>query len=407
MKKEESLEEISVIKDLIAKGLTDVEFQYFLARAKRAGLDPISGQISAIKYGNNVTIITTIDGLRLIAERSNKYAGQRAPVWCGKDGVWREVWLEKEPPSAAKVGILRHDFIEPLFAIACWDSYKREYNGKLSNMWNKMPDLMLAKVAEALALRKAFPNDLSGLYTKEEMMQADHEPIPESKKAEISAMADLVKQSMEASKTNGKALQLPVVSEQLTVESQEQKEVPPPPTTTQNPPPKSNGKRKEFTDVNELKKAMQTKINNFKKEFNDDKICSDSMAVLHAGFSSLCIGKIVGKRKPIIKFFTGKESSRYLLEAEAQALIKWMDIKYIPEEEIWVPNMAAVHEGEMICKFLIDSNQTAPVENLSEFEKALGITEEKGDAYEPEKAAEATNDTQFADDIYGKTLFNK
>ena len=167
----------------------------FLHYAQRTGLDPFSRQIYMIgrnsKDGKKWTIQSSIDGLRIIAQRSGEYAGQTAPMWCGEDGQWTDVWLHPRPPVAAKIGVYRKGFTEALWAVARLDSYAPKYNGDLTGLWKTMPDVMLAKVAESLALRKAFPNDLSGIYTTEEMAQAEKVNPPAAQIIEATVIESL------------------------------------------------------------------------------------------------------------------------------------------------------------------------------------------------------------------------
>jgi phage recombination protein Bet len=161
--------QVAALKQLGLGNVSKGDLAVLLHYSQKTGLDPFARQIYMIERGGKAQIQTSIDGFRIIAQRSGEYAGQTPTEWCGEDGVWKEVWLSKEFPSAARVGVYRKGFEEALYAIAKWDSYAVPS----SPMWKKMPDLMLGKCAEALALRKAFPQDLSGIYTNDEMNQAE------------------------------------------------------------------------------------------------------------------------------------------------------------------------------------------------------------------------------------------
>ena len=177
-----SAEQISILKNNIAPpNMTDDQLAYCLTVARSRGLDPFKKQVyftlrnKKVKDGNReywvptVTVEPTIDGFRSMAESTGELDGYEGPFWCGEDGEWRDVWLDnKKPPVAAKIVIFRRGRSHGTTGVARYEAYNQ---GGLT--WQKMGDLMLAKCAESLALRKAFPAELGEFYTHEEMGQAD------------------------------------------------------------------------------------------------------------------------------------------------------------------------------------------------------------------------------------------
>jgi phage recombination protein Bet len=156
------------------------EVRLFAKQCERTGLDPFAGQIYAqfrtTDGQEGMTVQATIDGFRVVAERSGAYAGQTGPFWYDKARGWIDVWLSGGSPVAAKVVVRKviAGHLAETSAVAHFDEYaQRKSGGALTRSWATMPALMLAKCAEALALRKAFPNVLSGIYTADEMGRVD------------------------------------------------------------------------------------------------------------------------------------------------------------------------------------------------------------------------------------------
>ena len=159
-------EQTQLISTTIAPGCSNDELRLFAYACQRTGLDPFSKQIYAIKRGGKMTIQAGIDGLRAIAERTGQLDGSET-YWCGEDGVWADVWLNSKPPAAAKTVLHRKGAAHPFVGVARFADYNAG-----QGLWSKMGAAMIAKCSEALALRKAFPADMSGVYSTDEMDQA-------------------------------------------------------------------------------------------------------------------------------------------------------------------------------------------------------------------------------------------
>jgi phage recombination protein Bet len=159
---------LALLSDVYFKGCDEVEIEFCLETCRHLGLDPIAKQIWFVRIWDRelgrevLTPIIGIAGLRAAAHRTGQYGGPLDPLWCGPDGVWRDVWLEQHPPAAAKVAVRRHGFEQPVTGVVTYASaVQTTKSGQPRNKWRTAPVEMLAKCAEALAIRRAFSLEVS------------------------------------------------------------------------------------------------------------------------------------------------------------------------------------------------------------------------------------------------------
>ena len=148
------------------------EVDQFLLECRLRNLEPLAGQIYAVWENGTMQAVATIDGMRLVAERTGLYDGQGDPEWCDAEGNWTDYWSGEDTPIAARVRVHRKGTKVPTTGTANWYDFAPQGDAGADALWNKQggkPAHMLSIRAEALALRKAFPAELSGLYTPEEL----------------------------------------------------------------------------------------------------------------------------------------------------------------------------------------------------------------------------------------------
>jgi len=211
-------EQRAMIRAQYARGADDQEFAVLMEQARLKRLNPLLGQIHFVKRwtrdGDVWATQTSIDGFRSIADDTGLYDGQDEPEFVYEDIANTKTGeVMGKRLVSAKVKVYRKDISRPFPAIVHMEEFvQKTKNGDVTKMWHEKPHVMLAKCAEAAALRRAFPQDLGDLYTKEELAATE----------EQQNIGQQIAGSLQAPPKPGAALQLDAALERIrTVSSME------------------------------------------------------------------------------------------------------------------------------------------------------------------------------------------
>jgi phage recombination protein Bet len=174
--------------------LSDDQFRLFIEECNRRGLDPFCKQVVARveedwRTGEErVCTITTVGAFILLAQRTGQFEGLTPVQWCGEDGVWKELWPDGVQPFAARQGVYRKGFREPVWGTVYWKerapywptpgAAAGEPATVLDKFWEDQPRHMIGKCARVEAIRQAFGEELAGMHTFDEMQRADAQARP-------------------------------------------------------------------------------------------------------------------------------------------------------------------------------------------------------------------------------------
>lgn len=192
-----SREDMELLRETICKGCTPQDFKLFMMVCHRTKLDPFAKQIHAIPRWDSklnrfsMTIQTSIDGFRLVAERTGKYAPGKATEYQFDNGKLLSAtsFIKKQTNDGSWHEVSYTAFFE--------EYCQKTKDGRPTKFWSDMPRVMLAKVAEAACLRKCFPMELSQIYTREEMAQSEvietieTEEVPREKSSNVQKIAQI------------------------------------------------------------------------------------------------------------------------------------------------------------------------------------------------------------------------
>ena len=174
-------DDLDSIRKMVAQTATDDEFKAFMYLCNTYNLDPIKKEIYFIKYGGKSTVITSRDGYLKIANLNEHFDGIESDVVYQGDVLTKRddgslhitygqehLIFDKSKLTGAFCSVFRKDRAK---ATTVFVSIK-EYYKKDAPIWQQYTNAMILKVAEAMALKRAFA--ISGLVTKEEIEDKEH-----------------------------------------------------------------------------------------------------------------------------------------------------------------------------------------------------------------------------------------